>query len=42
MSSTVQRAATLPVEALGAVALSNAIRDAVALGEERLVLMLRF
>jgi hypothetical protein len=42
MSSAVQRAATLPVEALGAVALSNAIRDAVALGEERLVLMLRF
>ena len=42
MSSAVQRAATLPVEALGAVALSNAIRDAVAMGDERLVLMLRF
>jgi hypothetical protein len=32
----------LPVEALGAVALSNAIRDAVAMGDERMVLMLRF
>ena len=42
MSATAQKAAALPVEALGAVALSNAIRDAVALGEERLVLMLRF
>lgn len=42
MSSTAINTAALPVEALGAVALSNAIRDAVALGEERLVLMLRF
>jgi len=41
VSPVAQRAAALPVEALGAVALSNAIRDAVALGEERLVLMLR-
>lgn len=42
MSSAAQKGAALPVEALGAVALSNAIRDAVAMGEERLVLMLRF
>jgi len=42
MSSAKLNTATLPAEALGAVALSNAIRDAVALGEERLVLMLRF
>ena len=42
MSAAAQKGAALPVEALGAVALSNAIRDAVALGEERLVLMLRF
>jgi hypothetical protein len=31
-----------PEGAIGAVALSTAIRDAVAMGEERLVLMLRF
>jgi hypothetical protein len=42
MSGSTQRSAALPAEALGAVALSNAIRDAVAMGEERLVLMLRF
>lgn len=42
MSPVAQGTAALPAEALGAVALSNAIRDAVALGEERLVLMLRF
>ncbi|MCA3361524.1 MAG: hypothetical protein INF74_06205 [Roseomonas sp.] len=42
MISAMHSAAGLPVEALGAVALSNAIRDAVAMGEERLVLMLRF
>ena len=42
MRSVAPTAAALPVEALGAVALSGAIRDAVALGEERLVLMLRF
>ena len=42
MSSAKLNTAALPTEAIGAVALSNAIRDAVALGEERLVLMLRF
>ncbi|MFM7418771.1 MAG: hypothetical protein ACKO54_03570, partial [Alphaproteobacteria bacterium] len=42
MSGSAQSSASLPAEALGAVALSNAIRDAVAMGEERLVLMLRF
>ena len=42
MSSAKLNTAALPAEAIGAVALSNAIRDAVALGEERLVLMLRF
>ncbi|MFM7302782.1 MAG: hypothetical protein ACKO4X_05575, partial [Alphaproteobacteria bacterium] len=42
MSGSAQKSAALQAEALGAVALSNAIRDAVAMGEERLVLMLRF
>lgn len=42
MSTEPQKTTALPVEALVAVALSNAIRDAVAMGEERLVLMLRF
>jgi hypothetical protein len=42
MSSAKLNTAALPAEALGAVALSSAIRDAVAIGEERLVLMLRF
>ena len=42
MTALAPKAAGLPVEALGAVALSSAIRDAVAMGEERLVLMLRF
>jgi hypothetical protein len=42
MSGAAKMATALPIEALGAVALSNAIRDAVAIGEERLVLMLRF
>jgi hypothetical protein len=42
MSSAATKASALPVEALGAVALSNAIRDAVAMGDERMILMLRF
>ena len=42
MSGAAPKSGALPAEALGAVALSNAIRDAVAMGEDRLVLMLRF
>ena len=42
MSGAAPKSVALPAEALGAVALSNAIRDAVAMGEDRLVLMLRF
>ncbi|MFN9091203.1 MAG: hypothetical protein ACK5V0_06810 [Alphaproteobacteria bacterium] len=42
MSAGPLRPGLMPVEATGAVALSTAIRDAVAMGEDRTVLMLRF
>jgi len=42
MSSRASGTAHNPTNALGAVALSTAIRDTVAMGEERVVLMLRF
>ena len=42
MISAADRSVSNPTEMNSAVALSIAVRDAVALGEERLVLMLRF
>lgn len=42
MTTGLRKTGAMPVEASGAVALSTAIRDAVALGDERMVLMLRF
>jgi hypothetical protein len=40
--SAFEKPGSIPEEMNSAVALSIAVRDAVALGEERLVLMLRF
>lgn len=42
MNKAADRVGSSPAETNSAVALSIAVRDAVALGEERLVLMLRF
>ena len=42
MSAGSRRSGLMPIEASGAVALSTAIRDAVGMGEDRTVLMLRF
>ena len=42
MRSAFEKPGSIPEDMNSAVALSIAVRDAVALGEERLVLMLRF
>jgi hypothetical protein len=42
MTTGLRNSSPAPAEASGAVALSIAIRDAVAMGDERMVLMLRF